>query len=36
MPVELLSLFDRAELAKYMTAQELDGLPASADAEGTH
>jgi succinate dehydrogenase / fumarate reductase flavoprotein subunit len=41
MPTELLSLFDRSELAKYMTAEELDGLPTTADAaagatEGTH
>jgi len=27
MPVELLALFDRAELAKYMTEDELAALP---------
>jgi succinate dehydrogenase / fumarate reductase, flavoprotein subunit len=27
MPVELLSLFDRSELSKYLTEQELVGLP---------
>ncbi len=33
MPTELLGLFDRAELAKYMTAEELAALPEA--AEGT-
>jgi succinate dehydrogenase / fumarate reductase, flavoprotein subunit len=41
MPNELLTLFERSELSKYMTAEELDGLPTTADAaagatEGTH
>ena len=27
MPDELLGLFDRAELGKYLTAEELTGLP---------
>jgi succinate dehydrogenase / fumarate reductase flavoprotein subunit len=41
MPTELLSLFERSELSKYMTAEELDGLPTTAEApagatEGTH
>jgi succinate dehydrogenase / fumarate reductase, flavoprotein subunit len=34
MPVELLGLFDHAELGKYMTAGELSALPES--AEGNH
>ncbi len=34
MPTELLGLFDRAELGKYMTAEELGSLPES--AEGNH
>ena len=37
MPAELLALFDRAELAKYMTDEELAGLPGPTDGtEGTH
>jgi succinate dehydrogenase / fumarate reductase flavoprotein subunit len=34
MPPELLGLFDRSELAKYMTPEELAGLPES--TEETH
>jgi succinate dehydrogenase / fumarate reductase, flavoprotein subunit len=41
IPTELLGLFDRTELAKYMTDEELSGLPTTAGAaaratEGTH
>jgi succinate dehydrogenase / fumarate reductase flavoprotein subunit len=33
VPPELLALFDKSELKKYMTEEELAGLPASASAE---
>ena len=41
IPDELLSLFERSELSKYMTAEELTGLPPAEQAateatEGTH
>jgi succinate dehydrogenase / fumarate reductase, flavoprotein subunit len=36
IPTELLSLFETSELSKYMTAEELTGLPAAAGTEGTH
>jgi len=32
MPLELLGLFDRSELAKYMTPEELSDLPESTEA----
>ena len=33
MRQDLLELFDKSELKKYMTEEELAGLPASAAAE---
>jgi succinate dehydrogenase / fumarate reductase, flavoprotein subunit len=38
MQTDLLGLFDVSELKKYMTEEELAGLPgeAAAAAEGTH
>ncbi len=33
---DLLTLFERSELKKYMTGAELTGLPGDADEEGTH
>jgi succinate dehydrogenase / fumarate reductase flavoprotein subunit len=35
MRQDLLALFDRGELKKYMTEEELSGLPAEAPASGT-
>jgi succinate dehydrogenase / fumarate reductase flavoprotein subunit len=35
MPPELLGLFERDELAKYMTEAELERLPAAAATGGT-
>ncbi|HEX4829719.1 MAG TPA: fumarate reductase/succinate dehydrogenase flavoprotein subunit [Trebonia sp.] len=36
VPPELLGLFEKSELKKYMTEEELTGLPASAEPEGNH
>jgi succinate dehydrogenase / fumarate reductase flavoprotein subunit len=33
---DLLALFEKSELKKYMTEEELAGLPASASSEGDH